>query len=213
MEFDVGALGFIGSLASVLVGILYCFFGYRVFKLVLGISGFLLGASIAGTIVYNTFDGNIPMVVVVGLVGGVVGAVVMVFLYFVGVFVLGAWAGGMLALALPLGEESPLRLFAVLALAIIGGVIALLLQKLMIILSTSLTGSWGIVSGALHFLGVGGGETGGGRLMLFPDSDMLRSVGMHGYGVLIAWLVVGVIGVAVQYSVTGRAKEKEEDED
>ena len=41
------------ALAAIALGLVQCFAGYRFFRVVLGITGFLLGGLLAGYLVYN----------------------------------------------------------------------------------------------------------------------------------------------------------------
>jgi hypothetical protein len=74
-------------------GLLACFAGYRLFRFVLGLYGFLFGAFMASSIMGT---GNMWALVVAALAGGVLGAVLMVAAYFMGVGLVGA---GLSALA------------------------------------------------------------------------------------------------------------------
>src|SRR3954463_9142204 len=74
----------------VLAGALACFAGYRLFKLVLGIYGFLIGAAFASSMVAPS---NTIGMLAAALVGGLVGAVILVLAYFVGVALVGAALG------------------------------------------------------------------------------------------------------------------------
>jgi hypothetical protein len=81
----------------VIGGLLACFAGYRLFRLVLGLYGFIFGAAITTSIwgAANPFS-----LVVAAVVGGLLGAVLMIAAYFVGVGLVGA---GLAALALTSG--------------------------------------------------------------------------------------------------------------
>ena len=63
-------------------GVLACFFGYRMFKAVLAVFGFIVGA-LAASSVFGATD-TTPMVLA-AIVGGVAGAALLLAAYFVGV--------------------------------------------------------------------------------------------------------------------------------
>ena len=63
-------------------GLLSCFAGYRVFRVVLGIYGFILGALLASSAMGT--DQTFWMVVA-ALLGGLIGALIHIAAYFVGV--------------------------------------------------------------------------------------------------------------------------------
>src|SRR5438132_14293682 len=75
-------------------GAVACFAGYRLFRVVLAIYGFILGALLAS----STMGLSSTMgMVVAAIVGGVLGAVILVFAYFVGIALVGAGLGAFIA--------------------------------------------------------------------------------------------------------------------
>jgi hypothetical protein len=207
MELGRGALHLI-ALASIGLGTLYCFFGYRVFRILLGILGFIGGASVAAAVAFDIFGREQVILIAAGLVGGIIGAVLMVVLYFVGIFLLGAWLGSLLGVLLTGGGGSTVETVIILVLAVMGGIVAVLLQKLMIIVSTALGGSWSIVSGIFHFVGGGFGPT-IRSFQYHPNPKILRSMGVQGYVMLLCWVLLGIAGIIVQYEIT---KDEHKDE-
>src|SRR5437868_3702197 len=75
-------------------GVLACFAGYRLFRTVLAIYGFVLGAMMASSMMAAS---NTIGMVGAALVGGLVGALVLVFAYFVAVALVGAGLGALVA--------------------------------------------------------------------------------------------------------------------
>jgi hypothetical protein len=73
-------------------GAMACFAGYRLFRYVLGINGFIIGALVATSAMSAS---NTWTLAVAAIVGGVVGAVLMIAAYFVGVALVGAGVGAM----------------------------------------------------------------------------------------------------------------------
>src|SRR5438034_8808087 len=88
------AYGWPAALVLVVGGALACFAGYRLFRVVLAIYGFILGAMLASSMMgaTNTFG-----MVLAALVGGLAGAVILTFAYFVGIALLGAGVGALVA--------------------------------------------------------------------------------------------------------------------
>ena len=206
MELGRGALYLI-ALASIGLGVVYCFFGYRIFRIVLGILGFISGASVAAKIALDVFGREPAIAILAGMVVGIIGAILVGVFYFIGIFLLGAWLGSLLGVLLTGGGGSTVETVIILVLAVIGGIVAVMLQKLMIILSTSLSGAWGIVSGIFYFLG---GSRGPIRLFQFhPNLRALRPMGARGYIMLLCWVVIGIAGIVVQYSITRERKPEE----
>src|ERR671910_794384 len=75
-------------------GLLACFAGYRVFRIVLGIYGFILGALLASSAVGT--DQTLWMIGAAAA-GGVIGALILIAAYFVGVALIGAGIGALVA--------------------------------------------------------------------------------------------------------------------
>src|SRR4029079_14279025 len=88
------AYGTTASIGLILGGAITCFAGYRLFRFVLGIYGFVLGAMIASSTMGVNSTGAM---VAAALVGGLVGAVVLMLAYFVGIALIGAGLGALLA--------------------------------------------------------------------------------------------------------------------
>src|ERR1051326_1576450 len=75
-------------------GIVSCFAGYRVFRIVLGIYGFIIGALFASAAVGTE---HTAWMIGAAFAGGVVGALILIVAYFVGVALIGALVGAMAA--------------------------------------------------------------------------------------------------------------------
>ena len=135
---------------SIVVGAVECFFGYRIFKVILGLIGFLIGGGVAGAIGYAVSEQEI-VALLAGLVGGAIGAALMVALFFIGVFLVGAFFGGVLGGVLYAVAGNSPEPAVLLILAIIAGVMAVIFQKFMIILSTGFGGAWNVVTGIAFF--------------------------------------------------------------
>jgi hypothetical protein len=78
--------------AAILVagGLLSCFFGYRLFKVVLALFGFIIGA-LAASSVFG--ESAATAMVIAALVGGLCGGLLMLAAYFLGVALVGAGVG------------------------------------------------------------------------------------------------------------------------
>src|SRR5262245_17450607 len=81
------------AILLILGGALACLAGYRLFRIVLGIYGFVLGAMLTSSMVGVT---NTVGMVVAALLGGAAGALIFVFAYFVGIALVGAGVGALL---------------------------------------------------------------------------------------------------------------------
>ena len=184
---------------GILIGLVQCFWGYRLFRVVLGIVGFVIGAAL-GWALGLSFIGEQWGAILGAILGGIIGAGLLSMLYFLGVFVMGGLLGAMLGATLlgVLGlDQIP---WLLLVLGIIGGIIAVIFQRAMIILSTAFSGSWSVVTGIAYFLGAG-----------YAWSDLpagLRGMSWHTVAVLLGWLALGIIGSVVQFSTAPEKHER-----
>ena len=172
------------------IGLLQCFFGYRIFKFILALTGFLIGSAMAATIGYNASQQEV-VALLAGLVGGFIGAALMVLLYFVGIFLLGAFVGAALGTMLfAMAETNPIP-FVLFILAAIVGVLALVFQKFMIIIATAFGGAWNVVIGIAYFTT--------GAIDPTNIEASFSSGGTLTYIIVLCWLALGITGVIVQY--------------
>jgi len=183
-------------------GAVACFAGYRLFRVVLAIYGFILGAMLASSMMASS---NTLGMVVAAVVGGVLGAVIMTFAYFVGIALIGAGMGALVAHVAwsELRSVDPPAL-AVIGLSIAGAVGAMLLQRYVIIISTAFSGAWTMIVGGLAIAGdarAARAAATGNVWILYPFTTVPGQP-----WVPIAWLVLGLVGTGVQLGVTGRKR-------
>lgn len=170
-------------------GLLSCFVGHRLFRVVLGIYGFVAGALVASA-VFGPGDPQGSLISV--LIGGVIGALVLILAYFVGVALVGAALGAILIHLIwaQLGREP--HPFMVIAGTVAGALGALALQRYVIIAATAFAGAWTALVGALAIAA--------GRSAATPEGWVLYPLRPPvGYEWMwIAWLMLGAIGLVVQ---------------
>ena len=191
------------AILLVLGGALSCFAGYRLFKIVLGIYGFVLGAMLASSAMGVT---NTTGMIVASLVGGVCGALLLVFAYFIGIALVGAGLGALIAHVAwsSVGKGGDPPAIAVVVLSILGSISAMFLQRYVIIVSTAFGGAWTVIVGGLAVAGERGAAkaaSAGTVWILYPTT---LAPGQP--WVPIAWIVLGLIGTGVQLGITGRKR-------
>jgi hypothetical protein len=182
-------------------GVISCFAGYRVFRVVLGIYGFIIGALFASGLAgpENTF-----WMMAAAIAGGVVGALILIAAYFVGVALLGAGIGALTASLIwaALGKEP--GAIVVILFAIAGALGALALQRYVIIGATGFGGAWTIIIGALALTGTRMSVEAGARSSVWLAYPTNPAPG--NYWILLVWLALGVTGVIVQLSITAKGR-------
>jgi hypothetical protein len=196
----MNATAWAGQLAAPLAlvaGLLTCFWGYRILKITLGITGFIFGIAAGSSFGLSVAPGNDVVALICGLVAGVIGAALCVWLFFLGVFLLGASTGAIVGAAICSAAAIQPQPIILIVVSIVFGLIALALQKFMIILSTAFGGSYLVTAGILHFIT-------GAQTASPPWLSHLQpgSAGLLGYAALAFWIILGVCGVSVQYHGT-----------
>lgn len=163
------------AVACVVVGLLSLLYGYRLFRLFVFLGGFVVAAALAALF----SNGLVPLIA--GLVAGVLCLAFMD----IGVFLVGALLGGLVTVTGGVDNQ-----IVLIAAGIVGGIVALTLRKIMIVLSTS----W---SGAYLLVGVLSGVAG------VADLKVLAAI----------QIVLTIVGVVCQYTVTsGRTAAKKDPE-
>jgi hypothetical protein len=190
------------AILLVLSGTLSCFAGYRLFRIVLGIYGFILGAMFASSMMGTT---NTAGMLVAAGVGGLVGAVILVFAYFIGIAIVGAALGALVAhMAWPQFGTGDPPVMMVIILAMLGAIGAMFLQRYMIIVSTAFGGAWSIIVGGLALSAAPLAERAAGSGDVWILYPMTPAPG-HGW-VPLAWIGLGMLGTAMQLGVTGKKR-------
>lgn len=178
-------------------GLLACFAGYRLFRIVLGLYGFLFGAFVATSIMGAS---NMWALTVAAIAGGVVGSVLMVAAYFMGVGLVGA---GLAALVLNLGwraigGEPPTWLLVI--VCVVGALGALSVVRWVVVFGTAIAGSWTLIVAGLALMG----DPAAVRAASAGDVWILYPLGQTGGQLwqLALWVALTIAGAVVQFAMT-----------
>ena len=183
----------------ILGGVIAWAAGYRLFRLVLTLFGFYIGA-LAATAMLGPSDRT--MLIFAALGGGAIGALIMFFGYFVGVALVGAGIGAFSVHVIWSRLGSDPHAFVVILAAVAGAATAMALQRYVIVIATAFSGGWTMVWGAMNFMDQS--VVGVRRPQVWMVYPLDLSPGRR--WVLAAWLVVGLLGVFIQLRFTGRLK-------
>jgi hypothetical protein len=181
-------------------GLLACFAGYRVFRVVLGIYGFILGGLLASSLI----GADQPLYMALAWVGGgIVGALILIVAYFAGVALLGAGIGAAAAHMIWASLSSEPGLLVVIAFAIAGAIAALALQRYVIIVATAFGGAQTALIGAAALMGDAGAVQAASRAVyrVYPLDPIPNT-----YWDATISLALGIAGVIVQLAVTAKGK-------
>ena len=182
-------------------GVISCFFGYRLFRTVLAIFGFVLGGMLASSVFGVS---NTTMMLVAWVLGGLVGAFILIFAYFLGVALAGAAIGAAVAnVMFSIGNREP-RALVIILCSIAGAIASMYLQRYFIIVFTAFGGAWTMIVGAMALVGdrtALKAATSGDVWVAYPLNP---APGQR--WVPIVWIVLSLIGAAVQVGITGGEK-------
>jgi hypothetical protein len=180
------------------VGLLYCFAGYKLFRFVLGLTGFLVAGSVAGVLSGWLSAGDLVVMLACGAFGGICGAMALTMVYKLGVFGLGCMAATLACRQLPMDMIDAPDWMIVLGAGIFGGMAALLLERPAMTLATAAIGAWmSTVSAYLVFSAQNGdkapalsGVESLEATLKFSQQSMMWLLG--------GWLALTIVGVAFQ---------------
>ncbi len=188
------------AIVLLLGGLLACFAGYRVFRIVLAIYGFILGALVASSFMgtEQTFG-----MIVTWIAGGVAGALILLVAYFAGVALLGAGIGAGAAHLIWASFKAEPAVLVLILFSIAGALAALALQRYVIIIATAFGGAQTALVGAAALMGDSAAAQAASRAVyrVYPLDPMPNT-----YWDATAALVLGAVGVLVQLAVTAKGR-------
>ena len=182
-------------------GIISCFFGYRLFRTVLAIFGFIVGGMLASSIFGVS---NTTMMLVAWVGGGLVGAFILVFAYFLGVALAGASIGAAVAnLLFSVGNRDP-RVLVVILCSVAGAIASMYLQRYFIIVFTAFGGAWTMIVGAMGIVGDPAALRAAATGDVWVAYPLNPAPGQR--WVVIVWVILSLLGAGVQLGITGGEK-------
>jgi hypothetical protein len=192
------------AIVLALGGLITCFAGYRLFRIVLGFFGFIVGIMTATSMVGSSSTWTMIMA---ALVGGVVGAVLMVAAYFIGIGLVGAGLAvlGLHVIWAQVAGGEPGTVVTVLV-AVLGALVALSVVRYVAIFGTSIAGSWTFIIGGLALLGDPKAlvaASAGDVWVLYPWQPAQGDWWVWGF-----WVLLSLAGIIVQLSTTTKMAAK-----
>lgn len=192
--YRIGEMPAIVALVPLVIGVVACFWGYRLFRVILGIVGFILGGILVGSFAHGLSGGSVIITVIAAIVGAIVGALLISAVYYLGVFVLGAFGGWLLGSIVVGMAGTASRLVTGAVLAALCGILAVIFQRIVIIVATACIGSWNIIAG-MYFLATG---TLYSPYVFLNPWRMLHLGGVRFFFVFSLWLVLSIAGIVFQ---------------
>jgi Domain of unknown function (DUF4203) len=196
------------AIVLVLGGAIACFAGYRLFRIVLALYGFILGAMIASSLMAAS---NAVGMIIAALVGGIVGALILVFAYFIGIALIGAGLGALCANVVwglfhrgsgGLGGETPWQIAV--GAAVVGAITTMVLQRYVIIVSTAFAGAWTLLIGTMTIAG----DRATTRAVSIADVWIFYPISPASgkWWVTFVWVALGLVGTGMQLAITSKKK-------
>jgi hypothetical protein len=178
---------------TLILGLVHCIAGYRIWVGLLGLYGLVLAATLAGALGLQWFPDHPTARLLMQAGAGMFGFGAVLAFHRVGVFVLGALAGALVAellgTGLGTGVSDPVLLLA----AGVGGSAAVTIERGALILATSITGAALVVRSAVAMLhGPAAWSLGALDLWSWPAGGPALEAQ------LAAWVILIVLGVAIQ---------------
>lgn len=181
----------IAALASIVIGAINCFFGYRFLRLFLVIIGFVIGFYVGSSVVGGAEQ---SVSLFAGLIVGIILAIIFYFLYIFGFIIAGGGLGVSIAtiVAQNIGLDSNTTLLVIIGGAIIGGILAIFIAKYVVMLGTAFFGAAQIVYGALIVLNPGI------LVQTAPEQYEIRISGTPQVIATVAWFIISLFGLFSQ---------------
>jgi len=176
------------SVLCIVFGVINCFWGYRIFKLLLSLWGFFTGCSL-GIMVAENFQLLFPWNIIIGVVLGIIAIFIVRMLFQAGMFLLGAVFGYTVAMAILYNWYTLPQIPVIIISCLVGGIAAVILQKPILVVATSFAGSWLAVSSGITLIS---GQPFGS---LPPSSQQATGEMLM---VTLGWIVLGTVGMLMQ---------------
>jgi hypothetical protein len=189
------------SAGAIAWGVLDCFFGYRIFKITLTVLGGLIGLGAAHAAA-TALGFSQTSEIIVMIVGALLGAGLAFLLYLAAVFVAGFGFGVTLGMLLLANYHQMVALLTGIVTGIISGFLAVKAQRILIILSTALLGSFRAILALSYF------TSQLDWLYYFRQPDQMPAL-IEGNGwILPSVLALAAVGVIAQLELGGGKEPK-----
>lgn len=174
-------------------GLLACFLGYRLLRVLLAIYGF-----VGGVIITTLFVDQLDtwLAVLATIAGGMLGTLAAVVAYLAGVALFGAAIGAFVVNVSWQPEATEPVVWLVLVSCLAGALIALALRRYVIIVGTSFGGAWTALVGGFALAGNSAAvaAASGDVQQVYPIAPASSQMGFA-----VAWLVLGAVALFVQF--------------
>lgn len=200
----------IAAILALVVGSVVCFFGYRLLRLTLFLSGFMVAGLIAAIIVefaFASFSWMPTASWIAFVLAGVGGGLLAVFAFTLGVFLVGVLAGIMVAFLLQVSfayafiPSHPGIMFVIFVavFGLIGGVLTWKLEKPLLMMATSFIGATSMIWGIGYFAGKYPNAADMEQFRDRSGREWIYNIPGAWWAYLTATLLLFVLGIWVQW--------------
>jgi hypothetical protein len=193
---------------AIVIGLLACFAGYRIFRIVLPILGFLVGFGVGAqlaTLLFNEPYLASPLSWVIAIVVGLLAATIAFVWWYVSVALaiagLGYAIGYGAAVGLGVGGTTAVVIAVALAILFALAAIVLRIPTGVVIVVSAFWGASALLGGALVLMGrIEPSQLRNGTVdVVIADSPLLLAI----------WVVLGLVGIAIQWFTTREARRRD----
>ena len=174
------------SIAVIVLAVLTCFFGVKIFRIWMALIGFLTGCVIGFYIPVNALQLSVGVGLIAGLIVGIVLAVISAKIYVISVM-FASWLFSATAMVVILQPKTWLWMLVCAGIGIIPALISLKFAEPMVIIATGMLGGITVAAKGAELLG-------------FSEQIIVWIVG----------LVAACFGIMVQFILEGRKQGKKE---
>ena len=193
---------------SIVAGLILVFVGYRIFRVALALATTYFVYALMYSLLVGVGVTEAAIVCWTSLAVGMVAGAIVLCYYKLGIFALGCVAGGSLAVWIMSWTDIPFitsvgwRWAFIIVLALIVGILALFLIKVVAIVATAWVGSF------MTFVGIDVfAQTGFAQAVSEILSGQVATPNLYSpaaYAMLSACVVLAIIGMIVQFTLTGK---------
>lgn len=196
--------------AQILIALIYCFWGYRYFRVIMSLYVFLFVFPLAFSTISGFTSITQPVAILISLVISALAALLTWFIYKLAIFLCGGIAGVLIAFWLywTLGSSYlVLCIILGIVLFILLGVLALKFQKIIIIFVSSLTGAFNLITYGLFLIFNYSAVSSFSILQIDTITNTVSSSYRPETMWIVPSIVLAIAGILVQALVTARGKD------
>jgi len=189
------------SIILLVTGSLACFMGYRLFRWLLALYGFV-GCTYLASFFVGTLEPWAAAATIIA--SGLVGAAILILVYLAGLATLGAGLGVLAISLVWTPQNGDAEVWVVVCACLVGAIVAISLRRYVIIVGTSFGGAWTTLVGALAL----GGDAravavaGGDLWQIYPMAPVNGQVPFA-----LGWFGLSLLAALVQLRATSSATE------